>query len=198
MLLMSGALSCCVFIVVFLLDGWTRPGYSSARHTISALALGRRGWIQTANFIVSGTGLIAGGLGVLQAQASGFFAGMLMILGNGLVASGAFAMDPMRGYPMGTPNGDPVEFSLSHRLHDHAGLVVFCCFPLTVFAAGFTMDSLGAHIVAGVVAALLVMGVAAFGSAWEQDSPVTGLIQKAVVIGALGWTSGTLLLLGPS
>lgn len=195
MLLICGVVSCCAFILVFLIDGWTRPGYSPVRHTISALALGSRGWVQTTNFLISGTGLIAGGLGVMQAQGNWLFASLLILVGIGLIASGVFAMDPMRGYPPGTPQTDPVELSLRHRLHDHAGTVVFFGIPLTAFAAGFAVEGLGANIVAGVVAAVLVGGVVAFGSAWERDSPVTGLIQKAVVVGAFSWVAGVLLII---
>lgn len=33
-----GAIGAVVFIVMFLADGWTRPGYSSTRQPVSALA----------------------------------------------------------------------------------------------------------------------------------------------------------------
>lgn len=57
----KGAVSAVTFIVVFLLDGWTRRAYSSIRHPVSALALGQRGWVQTANFIMCGMTSCASG-----------------------------------------------------------------------------------------------------------------------------------------
>lgn len=55
-LLWAGAVGALLFPVVFLIDGWTRPQYRPMYHPVSALALGRRGWIQTTNFVLSGTG----------------------------------------------------------------------------------------------------------------------------------------------
>ncbi|WP_432052274.1 DUF998 domain-containing protein [Streptomyces xiamenensis] len=52
-LLWLGALGCRLFVVTFLVDGWTRPGYRPVRQAVSAPALGVRGWIQNANVIVA-------------------------------------------------------------------------------------------------------------------------------------------------
>jgi hypothetical protein len=54
-------LLCCglaagpVFVTTFLTDGATRNGYRPSRHPVSSLALGPRGWVQAANFAVTGT-----------------------------------------------------------------------------------------------------------------------------------------------
>ena len=49
-----------VFAAVFLVEGALRDGYQPLRHPVSSLALGPRGWIQTANFAVAGTLFLAG------------------------------------------------------------------------------------------------------------------------------------------
>jgi hypothetical protein len=43
-----------LFVGVFILEGWLRPGYAVAQTEVSALSLGPRGWIQIVNFLVSG------------------------------------------------------------------------------------------------------------------------------------------------
>jgi Protein of unknown function (DUF998) len=60
-----GLLSCGLaagpaFITTFLVEGATRFGYRPSRHPVSSLALGPRGWVQTANFAVTGTLVLAG------------------------------------------------------------------------------------------------------------------------------------------
>ena len=43
-----------LFIGTFLVEGAARPDYSQPRHPVSSLALGPRGWMQTANFALAG------------------------------------------------------------------------------------------------------------------------------------------------
>jgi Protein of unknown function (DUF998) len=55
-----------VFTATFLAEGAARDGYRPLRHPVSSLALGPRGWIQTANFTVAGALTLAGYGGLLQ------------------------------------------------------------------------------------------------------------------------------------
>src|SRR5690606_21201700 len=95
----------------------------------------------------------------------------VIVVGVALVASGVFAMDPMRGYPPGAPDGDPSSYTRHHQWHDHAGLVVFAGLPLTMIAHAVVYDALVVRIASGVlgIAAVLLSGW--FGSAWEGDDP---------------------------
>ncbi|MEU7914775.1 DUF998 domain-containing protein [Microbispora bryophytorum] len=43
-----------LFTVAYLAEGATRAYYRPLRHPVSSLALGDRGWTQTANFFVAG------------------------------------------------------------------------------------------------------------------------------------------------
>lgn len=181
-----GATGAILFVVVFLLDGLTRPGYSPVRQPVSALALGGRGWIQTVNFLICGAAISAGG--IAMTGDSLILGVMLGVFGMGLVASGMFRMDPMRGYPPGTPEGDPAEFSARHRLHDHAGAVVFFSLPVTAVVAVFVLPGIW-KVVSGVVAVVLFFATDAFGKAWERDAPRTGLIQRAFLIPGLLWVA---------
>jgi hypothetical protein len=176
-----------LFILVFLIDGWTRSGYSPVRHPVSALALGRRGWVQTTNFLLCGTAVVVGGTAVATEARDVPLGAVLVLFGLALVASGVFPMDPMRGYPPGAPEGDPAEPSARHRLHDVAGAVVFLALPAAAAVAVLTMPQTGWKIVSAVTAAGLMAGFAAFGRAWESGSPRTGLVQRAVIVPGWLW-----------
>jgi hypothetical protein len=52
-LLRCGQAAGPVFVVAFLLEGARREDYLPLRHPVSSLALGPRGWVQTANFTVN-------------------------------------------------------------------------------------------------------------------------------------------------
>src|SRR5689334_19247768 len=43
-----------LFLVIYLIEGATRPGYNAWAQTISSLSFGPGGWIQRANFILCG------------------------------------------------------------------------------------------------------------------------------------------------
>ncbi|TDB99144.1 DUF998 domain-containing protein [Actinomadura sp. 7K534] len=179
-----GAAGAWSFVVTFLLDGWTRPGYRPVRHPVSALALGSRGWLQTANFIVCGL-LIAAGAVSLAEPLSGGLAVVVGLFGAALVASGVFPMDAMRGYPPGTSDETPADVSVSHRIHDWAGMAVFGALPLAALLAVFDAPGAGWKWYSGVTCAALAGGLVAFGSAWERDSAYAGLVQRATII--VGW-----------
>lgn len=182
-----GALGALLFVLVFLVDGWTRPGYSPVRHPVSALALGRRGWIQTANFVVCGTAITIGGWGVIAPGREPVLGSAVVVFGLGLVASGIFPMDPVRGYPPGTPDRDPSRYTRRHMLHDYAGTVVFLALPLTAAFATFVLANALEQAIAAVVALGLLFGFGMFGAAWENNSPRAGLIQRAVIIPGWLW-----------
>ncbi|MEV6813057.1 DUF998 domain-containing protein [Micromonospora sp. NPDC051296] len=125
MSLVAGIAGTVLFVVTFLVDGLTRPGYDPVRHPVSALALGRRGWMQTANFLVSGLLVTAAAPGLHAATGSRWLTASVAVFGLALVASGVFPMDRMRGYPPGTPDVTPTSYSRRHQIHDVAGAVVF-------------------------------------------------------------------------
>jgi hypothetical protein len=53
-LLGSGAFAGPLLMITVLIDGATRPGYSTTRHGVSQLGLGERGWLTQLAFIISG------------------------------------------------------------------------------------------------------------------------------------------------
>jgi len=181
-----GVTGCLLFVLVFLFDGWTRPGYSPVRHPVSALALGPRGWVQTSSFLVCGLAVTVGAFALAGAFGSVLLAVVVAAFGAAVVASGVFPMDPMRGYPPGTPNETPAEYSTRHRLHDHAGLVVFGALPLAAGVAAFVLPGVGWTWYSALSAAAALGGLLLFGAAWERDDPRAGLVQKITIV--VGWS----------
>lgn len=188
-----GAVGSTLFVLVFLVDGWTRPGYSSVRQPVSALALSSRGWVQTSNFLVCGAAITVSAWGVIFVAQSVLLGSALAIFGLGLVASGLFPMDQMRGYPPGTPDGDPTDHTTGHKLHDYAGTVVFMALPAAAAIGAFVLPGVTWRILSAIVAVGLMIGFVAFGSAWENDSSKAGLIQRAVIVPGWLWVTGVLL-----
>jgi hypothetical protein len=185
-LLTAGTAGTALFILVFLVDGATRPGYSPVRQPVSALALGPRGWLQTSNFLVSGLLVTASAIGLSQATGSVWLAVLIAVFGLALVASGVFPMDAMRGYPPGTPDTTPSTTSLRHRLHDWAGVVVFAAVPAAAVVAALVLDDPAWVVYSGVTAAASGALFLYFGTAWEADHPRAGLIQRVTIV--VGWS----------
>src|SRR5262245_5709996 len=98
-LLMCGAIAGPLFVVVFLIEGATRADYNPLRHPVSSLALGDDGWIQTANFIVTGLLMLAYAIGLWRAlrRRGGSRWGPLLvgIVAIGLIGAGFFPTDPL-------------------------------------------------------------------------------------------------------
>lgn len=183
-----GAIGATFFVLVFLIDGATRPGYSPTRHPVSALALGPRGWVQRANFVACGAAITAGALGVLTGGGHRMLALALVVLGLGLVAS-VVPMDPMRGYPPGAPEGEPEEFSAAHSMHDGAGAIVFFALPVIAGISAFALPGFGWTITAALMTILLLATLAAFDRAWKEGSATAGTAQRRFLVPGLVWVA---------
>lgn len=183
-----GALGATLFVIVFLIDGATRPGYSPSRHPVSALALGPRGWIQRANFVACGAAITAGALGMVTGGGHRMLALALVVLGLGLVAS-VVPMDPMRGYPPGAPEGDPEEFSAAHSMHDGAGAIVFFALPVIAGISAFALPGLGWSITAALMTILLLATLTAFDRGWKEGSATAGTAQRRFLVPGLVWVA---------
>jgi hypothetical protein len=197
-LLLCGAIAGPLFVVVFLLAGTTRADYNPLRHPVSSLALGEHGWVQTANFIVTGLLMLAFAVGLRRAlrPRGGSWWGPLLvgIYAIGLIGAGVFVTDPVSGYPPGTPN-ELVQYSLPGALHDLFSAPVFVALPAACFVfagrfarwgeRGWAIGSVitGAAFVVGFVLASLGFG--------QVQSLVDfgGLFQRITIIIGWGWLS---------
>lgn len=186
-----------VFTATFLAEGAVREDYRPRRHPVSSLALGPRGWIQTANFAVTGTACLAGAVGLHLAgdRMAGSRVGSALVAaaGAGLIASASFPTDPVRGYPPGTPDvlTQPSRTGIVHNL---AAVPVF--FGLTAAAAAYGWRSWrggegpGFAVYCAATAVTMpvttVLASAGFGQS-PRLADYGGLFQRASIITGLGW-----------
>ena len=123
-------------MIAVLAQALTRPGFSLTHDAASLLDDGPGGWVQSANFIVTGLLLAAAAAGLRRALPEGrgsrWAPRLLFITGAGLVGGGIFHPDPSGGYPPGTPPGASAVSSWHGVLHQVCGsaafiaLIVFC------------------------------------------------------------------------
>jgi hypothetical protein len=142
-LLTCGAIAGPLFSIIWFIAGLNRAIYDPMRHPISSLSIGEFGWIQVANFIITGLLILAFSVELRRVlhQPSGSVWGPLLLglLGIGLMGAGIFVTDPLNGYPVGTPI-IPTERTVHGILHDLFGVPFFLGLPITcfVFARFFT------------------------------------------------------------
>ncbi len=195
-------LLCCglaagpVFVTVFLIDGATREGYRPSRHPVSSLALGPRGWVQAANFAVTGTLFLAGAAGLRRAddRALSARAGQALIgaAGAGLIGSAVFTADPVSGYPPGTPDAlvRPSRTGMAHTL---AAVPVFAGLPaaaLTCSWHSFRAGQRGFGLYCAATATAMLATMALAGAGFNQSRRLVnraGLFQRASIVTGFGW-----------
>lgn len=195
-LLYGGLVGPLLFVVVFVLEGLTRPGYSAWRHYVSQLATGDGGWMQVLNFLVCGTLVLVFAVGLrhaLKGSRGSIGAPLLMgLFAVALLVAGAFVTDPALGYPVGAPQVHTVH----GMVHGLAGLAAFSLLAATAFVMAwhFAAESrsrpwaiysaaIGALIVVCFIASTSVSVMDAHGT-WP-NAP-TGFLQRIAIIG--GWT----------
>ncbi|GAA2757594.1 DUF998 domain-containing protein [Actinopolymorpha rutila] len=195
-LLTCGVAGPIVFVVAFLVEGATRPGYSALRHPVSSLALGEYGWTQRANFFLTGLLLLAFAVGSRPALRRAFGADLwaptlLGAVAVGLLGAGVFATDPVGDYPPGTPV--PAPQTTAGNLHDTFSTLVFLGLPLACCVVGYRLARAGhrgraAYSVATAVVfwALFVLASAGF-SQQTSLTPVGGLFQRLTLVVGLAW-----------
>ncbi|OPG11424.1 DUF998 domain-containing protein [Microbispora sp. GKU 823] len=184
--LLCGAVSGPLFLGVILVEGAARSGYDPFRHPGSALSLGDRGWIQIANFLLTGLSLLGFAAAVRTVLRSPVGALLVGVAGLAMVVSGLFTMDPMRGYPPGS--SDPITTSWHHQAHDVAGVVLFLALPAACFPISRRLGSgWRAYLLLTAAAGLVLM--VWFGTAWEAGAANAGLIQRILIAVDLGWIS---------
>lgn len=186
-----------VFTATFLAEGAVRDGYRPLRHPVSSLALGPRGWIQTANFAVTGALCLAGaaGLRLMRDRLAGSRAGPIMVAaaGAGLIGSAAFRTDPVGGYPPETPDM-PTKFSYAGTAHNVAAIPVFAGLPAAAADYGWRSwragQPPGFAIYCAATAVTMPVTMALAGAGFSQSSRLGGyggLFQRASIITGFAW-----------
>jgi hypothetical protein len=138
-LLGCGIIAGPLFVVASVAQAFTRTGFDLGRHPISLLSLGSLGWVQVANFVVSGVLYVAGAVGLRMAlrpgRGSTWAPRLVALTGVGLIVAGVFTTDAGAGFPPGAPAGAPA-MSWHGMLHE----------------VGFALSFVGAIAACGVFA----------------------------------------------
>ena len=134
-LIAGGAIGPLLFMIVLLMEGATRPGYSAWHNYGSSLSLGDQGWMQIANFLVCGLLTLGFAIGLRQVFQTGrgsvWGPILLGVFGASLIVAGLFVTDPSLGYPPGTHGSGPQ--TLHGTIHGVAGLIAFSSSAIASF-----------------------------------------------------------------
>jgi succinate dehydrogenase/fumarate reductase cytochrome b subunit len=140
-LLRCGILAGPVFVTVGLIQAFTIPGFDLTHHYLSQLSSGELGWIQMANFVITGLLTIAAAVGVRRALGGGTLGRvapvLLGVFGVGLAAAGVFVADPANGFPPGTPDAIPTHQSWHSILHGVSAILSFVFLVGACFTLGY-------------------------------------------------------------
>ncbi|HEU4782062.1 MAG TPA: DUF998 domain-containing protein [Ktedonobacterales bacterium] len=199
LLIACGAIGPILFVIVFLIEGATRPGYSAWHNFVSDLSESSLGWIQIASFLVCGALVFCFALGLRRVFRSGRGAvwGPLLLgaFGLSLIVAGVFVTDPSLGYyPLGSPAGVQTPHGTIHGVTAPVvfGLLTSATF---VFARRLAHDSLwrGWGVYSFVTGAVCVVTfIACLATAVLDEHGVlpnspTGLLERIAIIVGWGW-----------
>lgn len=190
-LLGYGVVAGAFYLAVGLVLALTRDGFELSRHALSLLTLGERGWMQRANFIVTGAMTAAAAVGFARALApspAARRAGVLLgTYAAALVASAIALPDPMGGFP---PGVDAVSTS-SGVLHFVAGAVGFVALVAAALVVAPWFLERGAKRTAiwSYVAAAIIVAGFVLGGALAMSSAGVFALWLAVVAGWV-WLAG--------
>jgi len=144
-LLRCGVVAGPFYLAVGLAQAFLREGFDLAGHPLSLLANGPGGWIQTANFLLTGLMVLAAAVGFRRALGRGSLGLTILLGGYGLamVAAAVFPADPVDGFPPGTPEGFPTTISTTGLAHFAAGALAFALLGLGGLVAAWTLRRRG-------------------------------------------------------
>jgi hypothetical protein len=182
-LLLGGVVAGPFYLALGLIQAFTREGFDLARHPLSVLANGAGGWVQTANFVLTGLMVIAAAAGFWRMPAPRLRAAavFLALFGASMLAGAVFTADPVDGFPPGAPLGFPTSISAFGLAHFAAGALGFVCLAMSALLAGAVLRRRVGWLAAlSAFSGLAVL--AGFFGGFFLPSPVAG-IWFAVVVG---------------
>jgi hypothetical protein len=179
------------YVVTSVVQGLTRDGFDFTRHQWSLLENGDLGWLQVANFVLTGMMLVAFAVGLRRALAGGpgwrWAPRLVAGFGASLVAAGIFRADPALGFPVGPPEGAGTV-TTHGILHFAVAGVGFIAIAAGCFVIARRLTSDGAH---GLAIFSRVTGVALLGGfvgvASGAGNVAANLIFTAVVVLVFAW-----------
>jgi hypothetical membrane protein len=180
-----GAAGATLFITVFLVDGFAHENYSPLRNTVSELAIGPGGWIQIANFVVTGCLMTAFAVGLHRTMSrgherapvtgdrAGWAPRLIALYGLSLIVVGVFVSDPVAGQTT-TTHGN---------IHLLVSLVVFGALTAACFVLGRRLPERGWRVYSRAVGVAVPVLFIAMGAGPPAYS---GLLQRFAILA--GWT----------
>jgi len=185
--LLAGVLVGPFYLVVGLVQALLREGFDLARHPLSVLANGPGGWVQTANFVLSGALVIAAAIGLrgLLGPPARMTGWLLIGFGASMLVAAVFPADPVDGFPVGTPKGPPTSISSTGLTHFIAGALGFTCLGASALAAARALSRAGESSLARLSLGSGIVVLAGFfaGPVLSSVVPLTLGIWISVVVG---------------
>lgn len=190
-LLRWGVVAGPFYVAVSVVQGLTRHGFDFTRHYWGLLENGDFGWVQRANYVLTGVMLVAFAVGLGRALRPGLgdrWAPFLVgVFGASLVVAGVFSADAYGDFPFdgfqGTSGRGLLNFA---ALGLGSAAVVAACFAL---ARRFAVD--GAHGLArfsGLTGVVGLVGLVPFIVTFPGNAANNVRFTAAVVL-VLGWTA---------
>ena len=192
LLLTAGVLTGPIFYAVAIFQMLIRKGFSIHHDAISVLSLGHLGWIQVANFAVTGILALLYAVGMKRTLRSGrgsvWGPLLIAIYGIGLILGSLFRPDPGFGFPPGAPAGPPTTMSSHAAIHSlgfysaFLALVIACFIFARRFGAEGDKGWRTFSLAVGIISIVLIM----LGSSITNAAGIIFAIAGAI---AFGWAS---------
>jgi len=186
----AGAAGPLVFLAVSVLASVVKPGYDARDQSVSELAVGAYGWLQTSNFFALGATMIASALALAAAHERGRGSrgavALLAAAGAGMVTVGLFPTDLPGAAP--TPQG---------AAHDTVSLGIFLALIAAAALHGRALRRAGVQpriarystLTAGAVFALFAVFAVLAGDIGDPLHSLSGLLERGFIAAALAWVS---------
>jgi hypothetical membrane protein len=173
--LWCGVVAGPLFIAIFLVNDRIKDDYDPVRDFVSEAAIGPGGWLQIANFLVTGALVVAFAVAARRVV-SPWTGRLLALFGLGLLVAGVFVSDP-------APYGSRTAHGI---VHDLASVVVFVLsLPIAAFvAARWRRTTAWLWYSRSVGVAFPLLLVLAGGI-----EPATGVLQRLSLVVGFTWLS---------
>jgi hypothetical protein len=186
----AGMIGSAIFVAVFVLEDVFRPDFDWLRTPVSEHALGTRGGIQIASFVVVGLLFLAFARGVAEEFRGGSFSKLgpafLAILGVCILASGPFVTDPALTAAFSS------QASWHGTVHGLLGAMAFTLMPVScfVFYRRFRADRNWRAFANWTLATCIVISLAIVLLKVAQLGLVGGFVgffQRIALVAFFGW-----------